>query len=42
MITAALVSFAVLGLAWLFAPDERVNEPESTEGHQTAPLAEAA
>lgn len=42
MITAALVSFAVLGLAWLLAPGDRANEPEPTTEHQTAPLAEAA
>lgn len=42
MITAALVSFALLGLAWLLAPGDRTSAPEPTTEDQTAPLAKAA
>lgn len=42
MITAALVTFAVLGLAWLFAPEDRAGTPEPMREAPQEALPEAA
>lgn len=42
MITAALITFAVLGLAWLFAPGDQVGVHEPMNEGTAEALPEAA
>ena len=40
MVIAALVSFGVLFVAWILAPDGRTPEPQiTTEGSEALPIA---